>query len=67
MDFIQNNIMLLIPFLLLQLVLISTALFDWWRRPEETLRGSRWIWLLVIIFINTIGPIIYFVVARQDE
>ncbi len=67
MEFIQNNMMLLVPFLLLQFALVITALIDWWKRPEGTLRGPKWTWLLVILVVNTIGPIIYFVVARQDE
>jgi hypothetical protein len=30
-------------------------------------RGPKWVWALVILFVNLIGPIIYFVAARKDE
>jgi hypothetical protein len=41
------------------------ALIDVARR--EKLRGPKWLWVLVILFVNIIGPIIYFVAGRQDE
>ena len=56
---------LIIPIILLQLVLIIAALIDLTRR--EKTRGPRWVWILVILFVSIIGPIIYFVVGREDE
>ena len=67
MEFIRENLMLILPIVVLYLVLLIAALLDWYRRPEESLRGPKWVWLLVILFVNTLGPIIYFVAARQDE
>ena len=67
MELIQEILMLLLPIIALYLVLLVAALIDWFRRPEENMRGPKWVWLLVILFINTLGPIIYFVAARQDE
>ena len=54
----------LIPIVLLQLVLIVAALLDLARR--EHTRGPKWVWVLIIVFINLIGPIIYFVVGREE-
>ena len=54
----------LIPILLLQLVLIVVALIDLARR--ERTRGPKWLWVLIILFVNLIGPIIYFVVGREE-
>ena len=62
---IQQYIPLLIPVFLIQLALMIAALVDLLRR-EQT-RGPKWIWLLVILFVNFIGPIVYFVTGRQDE
>lgn len=56
---------LLIPVIIIQLILIVVALRDLMGR--ERVRGPRWVWVLVIVFVNLIGPIIYFVVARDDE
>ena len=61
----QQYIPLLIPVLLIQLGLMIAALVDLLRR-EQT-RGPKWAWALVILFVNMIGPIIYFIAGRKDE
>ncbi len=65
-EWVQANLALLLPLILLQLVLIIAALVDLSRR-EKVRWGNKWIWVLVILFINTIGPIIYFLIGREDE
>lgn len=55
----------LIPVLIIQLILMVSALVDLIRR--EHTRGPKWVWVLVILFINYIGPIIYFVAGRKEE
>ncbi len=56
---------LLIPILLIQLGLVIAALLD--LRKQTALRGPKWMWVVIIIFVNLIGPIIYFVVGREEE
>jgi len=34
-------------------------------RHERT-KGSKWVWALVIIFVNLIGPIVYLVIGREE-
>jgi len=62
---LQPYIPFLIPVLIIQLGLMISALVDLVRR-EQT-RGPKWVWALVILFVNYIGPIIYFVAGRKDE
>ncbi len=62
---IQQYLPFLIPILILQLGLMVAALLDLLRR--ERTRGPKWVWLLVILFVNLLGPIVYFVVGRKDE
>jgi hypothetical protein len=62
---IQEYIPLLIPLVLIQMGLMIAALVDLLRR--ERTRGPKWAWALVILFVNMIGPIVYFVAGRQDE
>ncbi len=61
---IRELLPFLIPILLLQLVLIVVALLDLARR--ERTRGPKWLWVVIIVFVNLIGPIIYFVVGREE-
>lgn len=64
MEFITNNLPLLIPIFLIQLALIAFALLDLSKR--DSTRGPKWVWVLVIIFVNVIGPIVYFLVGRDE-
>jgi hypothetical protein len=61
----QQYIPFLIPVLLLQLTLMALALFDLVRRPATN--GPKWLWVLVIVLVNMIGPIIYFLAGRREE
>jgi hypothetical protein len=65
MENVQQYLPLIIPLVLIQLVLMATALLDL-RRREKT-RGPKWMWVLIIVFGELIGPIVYFTVGRLDE
>ena len=64
MENINSLIPFLIPIVLLQLGLMLFALVDLSRRQRT--KGPKWVWMLVIIFVNLIGPIVYFVVGREE-
>ena len=61
---IRALIPFLIPIILIQLGLMVAALVDLARR--ERTRGPKWIWVLVIVFVNLIGPIVYFLAGREE-
>jgi len=65
MEIIKQYLPLLIPVILIELALLITALVDLIRR--EKTRGPKWAWVLVIVLLNFIGPIIYFVAGRKEE
>ena len=51
---------------ILQVMLLAAALWDIRRRPEEEIRGNKWLWTAVV-FINFIGPIAYFIFGRSSR
>jgi hypothetical protein len=57
---------ILIPIVLIQLGLLIAALYDLTRPTRRAKGGSKVVWALVIIFINLIGPILYFLVGREE-
>lgn len=65
MEQLKPYIPLLVPLLLIQLGLMVAALIDLIKR--EKTRGPKWAWALVVILINIIGPIVYFVLGREEE
>jgi hypothetical protein len=62
---VVKYIPLLIPVVLIELGLMITALVDLVRRAQT--RGPKWAWALVIVLINFIGPIVYFVAGRKED
>ena len=65
MAFLRHNFLLLLPLILLQLGLMLGALIDLSRR-ERVAGGNKLVWGLVIVFVNTLGPLAYFVFGRKD-
>lgn len=56
---------LLLPFMFLHLILFSVALWDLLRRDQGV--EYKWLWAAIIILINMIGPILYFIFGRRDR
>jgi len=54
----------LIPVILLQLGLMIFALIDLVRR--EKTRGPKWLWAIVIVLGEVLGPIVYLLVGREE-
>lgn len=65
MENIREFIPFLIPILLLQLGLMGFALVDLARR--ERTKGPKWVWAIVIVLVNLIGPILYLVLGREES
>jgi hypothetical protein len=57
---------LLAPIVLIQLGLLVAALYDLEKEDRRVRGGSKLVWVLIIIFVNIIGPIIYFVAGREE-
>ncbi|GEB35477.1 MULTISPECIES: PLD nuclease N-terminal domain-containing protein [Brevibacillus] len=63
----EVDMQLLAPLIGIQLLLMVIALIDLVRRDAGRVAGGKkWPWALGIIFINTLGPIVYFFVGRKD-
>lgn len=61
---IQQYLPLLIPVVLLELGLMAAALIDLIKR--EKTRGPKWIWILIVVVFNLLGPIVYFIFGREE-
>ncbi|HEX6128009.1 MAG TPA: PLD nuclease N-terminal domain-containing protein [Candidatus Limnocylindria bacterium] len=57
----------LIPLIVLQLVLVAVGLYDLTRPERQVKGGSKWVWALVIVFVNLLGPLIYFLFGREES
>lgn len=49
-----------------QITLDVVALLDLYRRPnQQVVFGSKWIWVVIVLLVNTLGAIIYLVAGRK--
>jgi hypothetical protein len=56
---------LIAPLLIIQFILIVIVLVD--LRKQIQTNGPKWMWVLIILFGNLLGPIIYFVIGRSKD
>ena len=64
MQELRQWIPLLLPFVLLELALKAVALRDLVRR--EGVKGPKWAWALIIVFVNFFGSIVYLAFGRGE-
>ena len=56
----------LIPLVIIELALMVTALIHVLKHPHYRF-GNKTFWVIVVLLIQIIGPISYFVFGREDE
>lgn len=66
MEQIVELLPLIIPLLILEFILKVVALVHVVRHPKYRF-GNMIIWVLVVLLIQIIGPVVYFVFGRGEE
>jgi len=67
MNLINSNLLpFIIPLAIAQVTLWLVALIHILRHPNYRV-GNRVIWIIVITCLNTLGPILYFVIGRGED
>lgn len=66
MENLMEYLPLLLPVIILNLILVITALVHIIKHPNYKI-GNKAIWILLVLFISIIGPILYFTIGRGDE
>lgn len=63
---IDINWGLIWPIIALQVILAVTALISLYKAEPDTLRGTKLMWVLIILFINIFGSVVYFIAGRKE-
>jgi Phospholipase_D-nuclease N-terminal len=63
---LEQILALLAPIVVIQLGLMIAALFDLGHDERRVRGGNKLVWALVIVFVNVLGPIVYFVAGREE-
>jgi len=66
MDNLTEILPLLLPVIAIQLALMIVALVHVLRHNKYRF-GNRTLWVVIVVFINILGPIAYFIFGRGDE
>ena len=59
-------IAVLIPVAVIQIGLMLLAAFDLLREERRVRGGSKAMWAVLIVFVNLFGPILYFLIGREE-
>jgi hypothetical protein len=63
---IAKLVPILIPIVLIELALMVAAIVDLVKHPK-TRYLPRWVWVLLVLFFQIFGPILYFIIGREQE
>lgn len=63
---LREYLPVLLPVMIAELVLAITALVHVLRHPHYRF-GNKWIWIPIVLFIQFIGPIVYFMFGRGED
>ncbi|KAF1303589.1 MULTISPECIES: PLD nuclease N-terminal domain-containing protein [Enterococcus] len=61
-----ENLPLLIPVILLEVGLMVTALLHVLKHPTYRF-GNKTMWILIVVFLQIIGPVVYFVFGKGEN
>jgi len=62
---IMEYLPVLIPLIIIQFGLMITALVHAVKHPKYK-TGNMIIWVFVILFVNIIGPVLYFIIGKGE-
>ena len=65
METIMQYLPFLIPVILIELALMLTALIHVLKHPTYRF-GNKAMWIVIVVLIQIIGPVFYFVYGRGD-
>jgi len=62
----EQIVALVLPLAVIQIGLMVAALYDLEKEERRVRGGSKLLWVLIIVFVNVIGPVVYFTAGRED-
>lgn len=66
LESIQEYLPFLIPLVMAEFALAITALVHVLKHPNYRF-GNKVMWIVIVLFIQIIGPVVYFLIGRGEE
>jgi Phospholipase_D-nuclease N-terminal len=60
-------IAVLAPLVLIDLAMVIYSIVDLYKPDRKVRGGNKLIWLLVILFVSSLGWIVYLLAGREDD
>jgi hypothetical protein len=61
----MNLFNIILPVIIIQLILMAVALVD--LKKSERVNGPKLMWVFIIIVVNLLGPVAYFIFGRRNN
>lgn len=65
MDELMEVLQYVWPLLVLQFILVVTALIALSKTVQT--KGPKWVWALIILTVSIVGPILFFILGRRTD
>ncbi len=65
-DITLEFILIMLPLMLIQMALMIFALIHVLRHDTYKV-GNKLVWVIVVLFVNIVGPILYFLLGKDDN
>lgn len=66
LEILREYLPFLVPLVILEIILAITALVHVLKNPKYRF-GNKIMWIVVVLFIQIIGPVVYFAFGRGDD
>lgn len=66
MRLVHNYLPFLIPYIILEMLLAIIALIHIFTHRDYRF-GNRWLWVVLVLCFQIIGPVAYLTIGRSDE
>ena len=66
MEKVMEYLPFLIPVIVIEVALMLTALVHVLKHKNYRI-GNRIVWIVIVVFFQIVGPIIYFTIGRGEE
>lgn len=66
METVMDNLVFILPLFIIEMALAIIALIHVIKHPNYKF-GNKIMWILIVLFIQIIGPVVYFIFGRGEE
>lgn len=63
---VKELLPLILPIIAIHVFLVALSVRHLLKHPHVRL-GNKWLWLIVVLFVQIIGPVLYFTIGREEK